>query len=104
MASSCASALVDMRRSAGRLTGLPLALFASLCLPLLLPNLFATLALGSLLLLIVRAFSPPGGTVLLGAPEMLLSALPCLAIDFLIARAAWRYGTGPQSQATPRSR
>jgi hypothetical protein len=98
-----ATALGDIRRSGGRLRGLPLALFAAYCLPLLLFDAVfvwtGSILLGGLItaawdlirLIPGRARTFP--SVLAFAP-LAMAVLLSLVIDFLVVRATWRWAQG----------
>jgi hypothetical protein len=73
-------AFAQIRRSAGRLRGLGLAVFDGLCFPLLALNLVV------LRIIRVRMGGPEEG----GGPGLLAFLLVLLVVDFFIMRAIWR--------------
>lgn len=104
-----AVAIGHIQRSGGRIIGLPLAVADAILFPLLaLDGLILTLVAAAVMaiLVLLSPDRPPGGGHV-NVPEVLslLIGIPLSAwIDFLIARAMWRYVTGyapPPAGARP---
>ena len=81
-------AVVQVRRSAGRFRGLGLAVFESLCFPLL--------ALDLVILAVFRAaIGPPEAS---GKNAFLVLSVALLALDVFIGRAIWRAAGKPRAE------
>lgn len=96
------TAIGDIRRSGGRVRGLPLALFAGLCLPLLLFDAAFAVGVGSLVGALLQALLRSKTAPQLGLPELALFGMLSLVIDFLIVRATWRWARGITAPVTRR--
>lgn len=84
-------AIRQIRRSAGRLYGMGLAVFDALCLPLLLLDGLVILAVGGAAAAASRVFLGGAGVGRMPVAILLAVMVPvCAAVDCLIARAVWR--------------
>ena len=89
-------ALKQIRRSAGRLDGLGLALFDLWAFPLL---AFHAVIAGLGIFAVRASASGPGGVV-----ALLLIVVACVVADFLIVRWVWRAVNQPPAGAIPADR
>lgn len=99
-------AIGQIRRSAGKLYGLPLAVFDALLFPLLFVNLML-LALGFAVAYEILSWllaNAPNAKLSLLAPlllDLLVVGPLCIWLDWWIVRAVWRYVTGYEPPSKP---